>query len=532
MKTNYTKGLTGLLVLTGFTSCEEPQRELLRPNILLCLADDISFPHMGAYGTEWVHTPNFDRLAAQGILFTNAYTPNAKCGPSRSTILTGRNPWQLEEAANHFCYFPSTFKVYPEVFEEAGYHVGFTGKGWAPGNPGMVNGARRKLTGNNYSTIHTKPPTTGISPNDYSANFDMFLNDNPDHKPFVFWYGSMEPHRGYEFASSLNKDGRTLDEIDLVPPFWPDTDSVRTDMLDYAMEIAHFDMHLGRMIDMLESRDMLDNTLIVVTSDNGMPFPRVKGQKYEFSNHMPLAIMWKDGIKNPGRVVEQHISFIDFAPTFFDVSGIDPDEAGMAPITGTSLFPILEDRRNHTRLYNDYVLIGKERHDMGRPDDQGYPIRGLVKDGFLYIHNFETGRWPSGNPETGYPNADESPTKTVTLRTLFNPEKQHYWRMNFGLRPTHELYNIIDDPYCIINFADSEQHQKQLDYMKEFMFARLREQEDPRMFGKGHIFDEYEYSGADRNYYNRLMAGEEITPSWINASDKQSMDDVLSRTAN
>jgi N-sulfoglucosamine sulfohydrolase len=83
----------------------------------------------------------------------------------------------------------------------------------------------------------------------------------------------MEPHRGYEFASSLNKDGRTLDEIDLAPPFWPDTDSVRTDMLDYAMGIAHFDMHLGRMIDMLESRGMLDNTLIVVTSDNGISHP-------------------------------------------------------------------------------------------------------------------------------------------------------------------------------------------------------------------------------------------------------------------
>jgi N-sulfoglucosamine sulfohydrolase len=186
VKTNYIKGLTGLLALTGLTSCEEPQRELLRPNILFCLADDISFPHMGAYGTDWVHTPNFDRLAAQGILFTNAYTPNAKCGPSRSTILTGRNSWQLEEAANHFCYFPSTFKVYPEVFEEAGYHVGFTGKGWAPGNPGMVDGSLRKLTGNNYSIVHRKPPTTGISPNDYSANFDMFLNDNLDHKPFVF----------------------------------------------------------------------------------------------------------------------------------------------------------------------------------------------------------------------------------------------------------------------------------------------------------------------------------------------------------
>ena len=92
-----------------------------RPNILFCIADDASYPHMGAYGCDWVKTPAFDRVARQGLLFTRAYTPNAKCAPSRACILTGRNSWQLKEACNHIPFFPAEFKSYVEALAEHGY---------------------------------------------------------------------------------------------------------------------------------------------------------------------------------------------------------------------------------------------------------------------------------------------------------------------------------------------------------------------------------------------------------------------------
>ena len=95
-----------------------------RPNILFAVADDISFPHMGAYGPSWVSTPGFDRVAQEGLLFSRAYTPNAKCAPSRSIILTGRHSWQLGAAANHWPYFPEEFRTYAEALSEHGYHVG------------------------------------------------------------------------------------------------------------------------------------------------------------------------------------------------------------------------------------------------------------------------------------------------------------------------------------------------------------------------------------------------------------------------
>ena len=114
--------LTGLFVTGLIFSCSShPGHTDERPNILFVIADDASFPHMSAYGTNWVNTPGFDRVAREGILFYRAHTPNAKCSPSRSIILTGRNSWQLEEAANHVPFFPSKFKTVWEVLQQQGY---------------------------------------------------------------------------------------------------------------------------------------------------------------------------------------------------------------------------------------------------------------------------------------------------------------------------------------------------------------------------------------------------------------------------
>jgi len=103
--------------------------------------------HNSSYGYDWCQTPSFDQLAERGILFTNAYTPNAKCAPSRSSLLTGRNSWQLEQAANHVVNFPSKFKTFPEVLRDNGYVTAKTGKGWGPGDPGMIDGEIRLLIG-------------------------------------------------------------------------------------------------------------------------------------------------------------------------------------------------------------------------------------------------------------------------------------------------------------------------------------------------------------------------------------------------
>ena len=493
-----------------------------RPNILFCLADDAGL-HFGAYGCRWVNTPAFDRVARGGLLFQRGYTPNAKCAPSRAAILTGRNSWQLEDAANHNCIFPARFKTVWEALQEAGYHTGHTAKGWAPGDPGTVNGRPRELTGPAWSSRKLEPPTPDINNTDYAGNFEDFLNARPADAPFCFWYGSTEPHRNYTYGSGVKLGKRSIKEIDHVPGIWPDNEVVRNDLLDYGFEIEHFDRHLGQMLDTLQRRGLLENTLVVVTSDNGMPFPRIKGQEYEHSNHMPLAMMWPAGIRQPGRVVHEYVSFIDFAPTFLELAGLDATRAGMQPITGRSLTDVFAAQPKFLR---DHVLIGKERHDCGRPHNQNYPIRGIFEDGWLYLRNFEPDRWPAGNPETGYLECDGSPTKTEVLKTRYIASQKQFWDLCFGKRGDEELYHVAVDPDCLTDLVNDPAHQARRDRLRAKMEAELRAQGDPRMFGNGEVFERYPWCHpwlAD--YYERWQrrheTGERMEPGWIEKTDVQ-----------
>jgi N-sulfoglucosamine sulfohydrolase len=512
-------GLFGLHLLMPVAKCPAAMKTG-RPNILFAISDDQSYPHAGAYGCTWVKTPAFDRVATQGILFRNCYTPNAKCAPSRSCILTGRNTWQLEEACNHWPQFPAKFTTFMEVLKEHGYATGFTGKGWAPGVSGSKNGKKRELTGKRYSSKTTKPPTRAISSTHYSDNFAAFLVDVEQDTPWCFWYGGFEPHRRYEYGSGQAKGGKQITDIDRVPAFWPDNETVRNDLLDYAFEIEYFDSHLARMIEGLEATDQLDNTLIVVTADNGMPFPRVKGQEYEMSNHLPLAVMWPRGIRKPGRVVEDFVSFIDLAPTFLQAAGLKWKATTMAASPGKSLFNLFaSDRQGHIDPTRKYVVFGKERHDIGRPHDWGYPIRGIVKGDLLYVKNYEPARWPAGNPETGYLNSDGAPTKTVILDLRRNGHRDDYWQMNFGKRPSEELYNITDDAFCINNLAEVAGHGAALKDMKTTLFSVMKQQADPCALGKGETFEGYPYMGGEKGFYERYMGGERLKAGWVNTTD-------------
>jgi N-sulfoglucosamine sulfohydrolase len=513
--------IAGFCAIIFLYSCTIPGNESRTlPNVLICIADDASFPHMGAYGTTWLKTPGFDRVASEGVLFMNAYTPNAKCAPSRATLLTGRNSWQLEEAANHWPHFPAKFVTFMEVLGENGYFVGHTAKGWGPGNPGEINGQRRLLTGKAFNTRTLEPPTKFINRNDYAGNFEDFMDERPTGQPFCFWYGSSEPHRGYEFGSSVRL-GKSLSDLDKVPSYWPDNEVVRTDILDYAIEVEYFDQHIVKMLNTLEERGELENTIVIITSDHGMPFPRIKGQAYEMSNHVPLAIMWKNGIKNKGRKIDDFISFIDFAPTILELARIPFEASGMQPVEGRSFTDILfSNKKGQIDAGRDFVLIGKERHDVGRPNDWGYPIRGIIKGNYLYIKNYEPSRWPAGNPETGYLNTDGGATKSFILDMRRKGVNKDYWQLSFGKRPMEELYDISNDPDCINNLVMDEKHRQMADEMMELMESKLKEQDDPRMFGRGYVFDEYEYTNPSGvNFYERFMKGEKMNSGWVNDND-------------
>ena len=125
MKLPVAAGCVSLAFTAGIADVHAAKKgsaEQKRPNILFCVADDAG--HFGAYGCRWVNTPNFDSVARKGVLFDNAFTCNSKSAPSRACMITGRNSWQLEEAANHWCNFPQKFVSFPEALKKSGYETG------------------------------------------------------------------------------------------------------------------------------------------------------------------------------------------------------------------------------------------------------------------------------------------------------------------------------------------------------------------------------------------------------------------------
>ncbi len=482
-----------LVCMLGLLANSASANQPTRPNILFIIFDDWNGSiHAGAYGCDWIKTPNFDRIAREGVLFKNAFTSNPKCSPCRASILTGRNTWQLKEAVNHFGLFPRDFEVYPDLLEKTGYHIGLTGKGWGPGDF-KTTGRTRNPAGPSFDRAKLEPPTKDIAKLDYAANFEEFLKSRPGGKPFCFWMGFQEPHRSYEFGSG-ERLGKSLDQVK-VPSYLPDLPDVRRDLLDYAVEVEWGDAQIGRALSTLESQGLLENTLVVVTSDHGMPFPYVKGQIHEDGFHLPLAMRWGAGIK-PGRVVEDFVNVRDLAPTYLELAGLDVHPQ----MTGASLANIIRSKESGWIEQRDTMLIGKERHDLGRPFDQGYPVRALRTREFLYVHNFHPERWPACNPETDFGNCDPGPTKEI-IKSLGG----HFFELSFGKRPADELYRLTDDPECVRNLANDLAFRPKMEAMQREMMEMLVKEGDPRALGKPEVFDTYHYVGNRAKAYDTWL---------------------------
>jgi arylsulfatase A-like enzyme len=208
--------------------------------------------------------------------------------------------------------------VYPNLLEKAGYVVGFTGKGWGPGNF-QAGGRTRNPAGPGFK------------------DFKAFLKTVPAGQPFCFWFGSHDPHRPYEKGSGVAAGMNPRDVI--VPPYLPDTPEIRSDVLDYYVEVQRFDHDVGELLGAIEAAGKSQNTLVVISGDNGWPFPRGKANLYDAGTRQPLAIRWPAKVKD-GKTVDGFVSLADLAPTFLETAGLQP----LPEMTGQSLLPLLNGK--------------------------------------------------------------------------------------------------------------------------------------------------------------------------------------------
>ncbi|NNE78016.1 MAG: sulfatase, partial [Pricia sp.] len=412
----------------------------------------------GIYGDPTVRTPTFDRLANEGALFENAYCAAPSCSPSRASILLGRYPHQNESAGNLWSVFPKTFPNWVSLLRESGYHTGMSRKGWGPGDF-KAGGYKHNPAGKEY------------------LDFDTFLKDKKEGQPFVYWFGSQDPHRNYETNTGV-KSGMDAASVK-VPEFLPDTPCVRNDMMDYFFEIERFDRESGSIIETLQKNGFFENTLVVITSDNGMPFPRAKANLYDYGTRMPLAMYWKGHIEG-GKRISEFMNFVDFAPTFLEAAGLEvPKE-----FSGHSLLELF-GAESSKRSDRSKVFLERERHANVRKGNLSYPARAVRTKEFLYIRNFEPDRWPAGDPATHvsvgqFGDVDNSISKFLIMSLEGKPADRDYFQLAFAQRPAEEFYVLGDDPYNIKNEIGNVKYKEAVDSLRENLQQWMKKTNDRR----------------------------------------------------
>ena len=433
-----------------------------RPSILVLMADDWSAPHAGVLNAPVVKTPAFDRVAREGVLFEQAYASCPSCTASRLALAAGQWQWCLQEGANLGGSLHEEVKVYAELLQAAGYQTGFARKGAEPSDQRFTHrdpfGARFK-------------------------SFEEFQAQRDTRKPFCFWYGAGEPHRPYHYQEG-SKDGMDPSKVTL-PACLPDHEISRNDFCDYLHQVQRYDADAARMIALLEKSGELDNTIIVMSGDNGLPFPRCKSTLYDTGTHVPLAIRWGARLK-AGRSVDDFVSLCDLAPTFLEAAGVAiPPE-----MTGRSLIRALHPGPNDPT--RNHVLSGMDKHTYPTP------ARAIRTKEFLYIENVNPQNWPTGDTGKPWPkidhaaaewpvfegafsfNIDPSPTKQFILDHRNEPAVKPFFNLACAPHPGEELYDLDSDPDQLHNVAALPRYQQQRDNLRERLHAELYATHDPR----------------------------------------------------
>ena len=441
-----------------------------QPNILFILADDMSYPYSSVYGDQVVKTPNLERLASHGVTFTNAYCSNPSCTPSRASILTGRYPHKLGEAVNLVGRLDASIPTYVQLLRKQGYEVAFERKGWAPGD---------------FTQMGYKENPAGRE-----IEFQKMIKSLPKDTPFFFWFGTKDPHRPFPFGAG-RVSGIDLAKIK-VPAFLPDVPEVRGDLADYFYLIKRFDDEVGELLKVLEQSGRLQNTIIVMTSDNGMPFPHAKANLYDYGTRMPLIISSFSNKVIQNKRNDSFVNLIDLTPTFLDLAGVK----NKPPMDGLSLTPVLT---GESTVHRPEVFLERERHCMARDEmnrGAGYPIRAVRTDNFLYIVNLRPYRMPGGDESMAgtsseYGDVDGGPTKAFILDNRNDPSVKPFFDLGFSKRPGEELYDLRKDPYNMNNVVTLAEYASVKKELSRKLIQWMEDEKDPRLNGGGDEIDRY-----------------------------------------
>ncbi len=442
------------------------------PNMILFIADDVSWNDYGCYGNSAARTPHIDALATGGLRFENAYLTASSCSPSRCSIATGRYPHNNGHAAELHRPLPWHLVKFPSVLRKAGYYTVLSGKDHMPQDE-PPEGVEAPLDPWVLKTAGNSKTNRGGH-----AHWVRIARERPKDKPFFFWFAAYDAHRNWDgdrdWIEELYGPKHKPEDV-LVPPFLIDNAETRQDIASYYNEVTRFDYFVGQTVNELRRQKVLDNTLIfVVGGDNGRPFPRAKTRLHDSGMRTALVAHWPEVIKNGGTLTSSLVSVIDLAPTYLAAANLTPPESVM----GISLMPLLNDPDVKIR---DMVFSEHNWHDY-----EAYG-RSIRKDGFLYIIN-KRPEQPWQGPADSVRSASHLALQQARDAGTLNTAQADVF---LAPRPVEELYKFESDRRQLTNLISNPEYaevkarlKKQMELWQELTRDSVPERLSPDRFDR------------------------------------------------
>jgi len=423
---------------------EPPAR---KPNFLILVSDDHGTDDAGCYGNAAVRAPNIDKLAAQGLRFTRAFTPTAMCAPSRSALYTGLFPHRNGAHPNHSKVRPGV-KSLPHYLSKLGYRVALAGK------------------------THIGP--RDAFPFEYMAQrgVDAFLA-KAGQQPFCLVVATNDPHAPWK------KQGPGDPAKVLIPPYLVDTPETRQAMADYYNSVAALDAQVGQVMAALDKHGLTDHTLFLYASDNGSGFPFTKWTLYDAGIRMPFIVRWPGRVQ-PGTVTDAMVSFVDVLPTFIEAAGEKPPD----DLDGRSFLAVLDGK---AKGHRDAIFA--THTNKGIISGSEYPVRAIRTRTHKYIVNLNpAGTFKNivtegrGGGRAKAKEDDEGGGAAYWLswreRAKADPKTAERMRL-YQHRPAEELYDTAADPFELTNLAADPAHKLLIADLRRQLKAWMSQQNDP-----------------------------------------------------
>ncbi len=418
-----------------------------RPNIILMICHDIG-QHINCYGVSTVNTPSIDRLAEQGVMFTNSFCTSPSCSPSRASIFTGRYPhnngvmglshnefaWDLNPGEKHLC----------NLLGEVGYKTALIGMQHEVPDSHTI--------GFDFLDELHGPKTNLAMPCEDVAEKTIRYLDNSanDSKPFYLQVGFYEPHRKFDFGGATPDDSKGV----FVPPYIKDEPSARNEFAEYQGIIRKVDASIGKILEAVDQKGLSDNTIIIYTADHGIPFPRAKCSLYDPGIVVPFIIRWHERGWAGGRRYTQIISNIDYVPTLLDALAVDvPDN-----IQGKSFCSLLDNGDYQPR---DEIFAEMTYHDYYDPR------RAIRTNKYKLIANFTTAFFFM------------SPSQSYRPATITNKPVEPMW----AYHPHLEMYDLELDPLEEKNIIDDDKYSQVKGQLCTRLTEWMEKTQDPLLKG-------------------------------------------------